>query len=164
MSFFDLQVNGYAGIDFNGGSLTTAQVREACVALKEDGTEGVLATVITDGMESMKGKLQRLVKARDEDELVREVIVGLHIEGPCINERDGYVGAHPRNCVVPASVEGMKELLEAAGGLTRLVTLAPEREPLASVSIVAVGRPLPFAPIMPASEVRSGAKTTSSPA
>ena len=60
--------------------------------------------------------------------LVREVIAGLHIEGPFINERDGYVGAHPRDCVVPASLEGMKELLEAAGGLTKLVTLAPERD------------------------------------
>lgn len=126
MSYFDLQVNGYAGIDFNAASLTAQDVRFACEAMKEDGTEGALATVITDSMESMKEKLQNLVRAREEDELVREVIVGLHIEGPFLNRSDGYIGAHPREHALPATVDGMKELLEAAGGLTRIVTLAPE--------------------------------------
>ena len=57
------------------------------------------------------------------------MIWGVHIEGPFINETPGYVGAHPPLAVRPAEVEGMKRLLEAAGGLTRLVTLAPERDP-----------------------------------
>ncbi|MFP6866770.1 MAG: N-acetylglucosamine-6-phosphate deacetylase [Roseibacillus sp.] len=126
MSYFDLQVNGYAGVDFNAESLTTGQIRSACEAMKEDGTEGMLATIITDGMESMKGKLRRLVQAREEDELVREVMVGLHIEGPFLNAADGFIGAHPRDHALAATVEGMAELLDAAGGLTRIVTLAPE--------------------------------------
>ncbi len=126
MRYFDLQVNGYAGIDFNAGAMTTEQVREACAALKEDGTEGFLATVITDEMESMKAKLRVLARAREEDELVRDVMAGLHIEGPFLNETNGYIGAHPRDCARPATVDAMQELLEAAGGLTKLVTLAPE--------------------------------------
>ena len=103
MSFFDLQVNGYAGIDFNARSLSTEEVHTACAALKADGTEGILATVITDDLAAMKEKLARLVKARDENPLVREVIAGLHIEGPFLNETDGYVGAHPREHVHRAS-------------------------------------------------------------
>ncbi len=91
MSYFDLQVNGYAGVDFNAGELTTDEIRTACAALQEDGTEGILATIITDGMEAMKGKLKRLVRAREEDGLVREVIAGLHIEGPFLNKADGYI-------------------------------------------------------------------------
>jgi N-acetylglucosamine-6-phosphate deacetylase len=126
MSYFDLQVNGYAGIDFSATALTTAQVREACVALLEDGTEAILATIITDRMDAMSGKLRRIVRAREEDELVRSVIAGVHIEGPFLNKADGYIGAHPRECALPATVDRMKELLEAADGLTKLVTLAPE--------------------------------------
>ncbi len=56
------------------------------------------------------------------------MIWGIHVEGPFINETPGYVGAHPPQAVRPADVENMKRLLEAAGGLTRLVTLAPERD------------------------------------
>ena len=126
MSFFDLQVNGYAGIDFNSASLTPEQARVACEAMLEDGTTGALATVITDSMEGMKGKLQRLVRAREEDEVVRKVLAGFHIEGPFLNQSDGFIGAHPRDCARPATVDAMKELLEAATGLTRIVTLAPE--------------------------------------
>ena len=128
MTFFDLQVNGYAGIDFNSDSLTGEQARLACDALLEDGTTGILATVITDTMESMKQKLGRIVRAREEDEVVRQVLTGIHIEGPFLNEADGYIGAHPQNCARPASVDCMKELLEAADGLARIVTLAPERD------------------------------------
>ena len=59
---------------------------------------------------------------------MRDVIWGIHIEGPFINETPGYVGAHPPRAVRPADVDAMKRLLDAAGGLTRLVTLAPERD------------------------------------
>ena len=45
MSFFDLQVNGYAGIDFNSEALTTEEARVACEAMREDGTTGALTTV-----------------------------------------------------------------------------------------------------------------------
>lgn len=129
MSYCDLQVNGYAGVDFNGDTLSSEEARVACEAMVEDGTTMALATVITDSMASMAGKLQRIVQAREEDELVRKVIVGVHIEGPFLNENDGFIGAHPRDCARPAAVEEMKTLLEAAGGLTRIVTLAPERDP-----------------------------------
>ena len=54
MRYFDLQVNGYAGIDFNSDTLTTEQAKVACSALEEDGNEGILATIITDSPESMK--------------------------------------------------------------------------------------------------------------
>lgn len=126
MSYFDLQVNGYAGVDFNGAALPPDEARRACEALREDGTEGILATVITDSIPAMVGKLQRIVRARESDELVRKVIVGIHIEGPFLNPEPGYIGAHPRDCARPAGVEDMQALLDAAGGLTRLVTLAPE--------------------------------------
>ena len=129
MRYFDLQVNGYAGIDFNSDTLTTEQAKVACSALEEDGNEGILATIITDSPESMKAKMRRIVRAREEDELVRWVVAGLHIEGPFLNPEEGFIGAHPRGQAQPASVDVMKDLMEAAGGLTRIVTLAPECDP-----------------------------------
>src|SRR5947199_1104578 len=65
---------------------------------------------------------------RERDPLVREIIAGIHIEVPFISPVDGYRGAHPKDAVRPADRDAMRRLLDAAGGLTRLVTLAPEND------------------------------------
>ena len=127
--YVDLQVNGYAGVDFNQDNLPDAELHVACQKLREDGVAGILATIVTAELPQMAGRLRRLAAIRQQDSFVREVVWGVHIEGPFINETPGYVGAHLRESVRPADVDAMKLLLDAAGGLTRLVTLAPERDP-----------------------------------
>ena len=127
--FVDLQVNGYMGIDFNQDDLTAEDLHLACGALRRDGVSAALATIITDRMEVMCQRLRRLVELRQADSLVKDVIAGVHIEGPFINRADGYRGAHPEDAVVTADVDHMQKLLDAAAGTTRLVTLAPECDP-----------------------------------
>lgn len=126
---FDLQVNGYAGADFCSSSLRLDACRTACDALRADGVGGILATVITDSVDSLCAKLSRLVSFREADPIVREMIAGFHIEGPFLNATPGYIGAHPPEHVRPANIDDTRRLLEAADGLTRLVTLAPENDP-----------------------------------
>lgn len=126
--YFDLQVNGCAGVDFNAESLTADQLHRACQKLTGDGVEGILATVITADIGVMERRLSALQKLRDADDLARRVIAGIHIEGPFLNETPGYRGAHPVEAIRPADRDLMARLLNAAGGLTRLVTLAPERD------------------------------------
>ena len=127
--YFDLQVNGYAGVDFNSDDLTDEALHEACVRLRADGVARILATVITDDLETMCRRLNNLAKLRRGDELAAEVIAGLHIEGPFISREPGYVGAHPAHAAGPASRDAAARLLEAGDGLVRLVTLAPECDP-----------------------------------
>ena len=126
---FDMQVNGYAGADFCSTDLTLDEMRHACAELKADGNGQILATVITDHVDSLCGKLAKMVEFREQDELVREMIAGFHIEGPFLNATVGYIGAHPPECVKPANVEDMKKLLDATAGLTKIVTIAPENDP-----------------------------------
>ncbi len=125
---FDLQVNGYAGTDFNTDNLTAEALRDACIALQADGVEGILATIITDELPIMERRIRKIVELRDHDELAKEVIAGFHLEGPFINAEKGYVGAHPPHAVRPATVDDAKRLCDAANGLTRLMTLAPEND------------------------------------
>ena len=125
---FDLQVNGYAGTDFNREGLTAEALHHACVCLKEDGVQGILATFITDELDTMSRRMSKLVELREQDPLAREMIAGIHIEGPFTNSEKGYVGAHPPHAVKPATVEHAKQLVDAAGGLARVVTLAPEND------------------------------------
>lgn len=126
--FFDLQVNGYGGVDFNKEALTPEELHRACKKLESDGVEGILATVVTDNIDVMARRLSRIVELREKDPLAAKLVKGFHIEGPFINELPGYRGAHPVDAIHPAREDEMKQLLEAAGGLTRVVTLAPERD------------------------------------
>lgn len=128
MKPFDLQVNGYAGTDFNGDNLTAETLHHACECLAEDGCDAILATFITDEIPTLERRIGRLVELREKDELARKMITGIHIEGPFINAMKGYVGAHPPQAVKPANVDDAKRLLAACGGLARLVTLAPEND------------------------------------
>jgi N-acetylglucosamine-6-phosphate deacetylase len=124
----DLQVNGYGGVDFCSTGTTPEQFSEACAALKEDGFGGVLATIITDHAPEMAAKLSQITAAREADPAVAEMIVGIHIEGPFLSPADGYRGAHPLPAVKEANLDDMQQLLDAGGGLTKLVTLAPEQD------------------------------------
>ena len=128
MNPFDLQVNGYAGTDFNGDNLTAESLHHACEALVEDGCDAILATFITDEIPTLERRIGKLVELRETDDLARRIISGIHIEGPFINPIKGYVGAHPPQAVKPANVDDAKRLLTAAGGLAKLVTLAPEHD------------------------------------
>jgi N-acetylglucosamine-6-phosphate deacetylase len=76
----------------------------------------------------LERRIRTLVELREKDALAQKMITGIHIEGPFINPIKGYVGAHPPHAVKPANVDDAKRLFEAAGGLARLVTLAPEHD------------------------------------
>ena len=123
---FDIQVNGYSGADFCSATLTLEQCRHACDALAADGVDGILATVITDSVEAICAKLARLAAFREADPVIAKMIVGFHVEGPFISPEPGFVGAHAREHVLPATPEAMCRIVNAGNGLLRLVTLAPE--------------------------------------
>jgi len=134
IAYLDLQVNGYHGIDFNGDLLDAESLHSVCQRLEADGVAGILATIITDTMARMTTRLARLASLREADSLAQRMIRGIHIEGPFISAFPGYVGAHPKSAAQPASTDGMQRLLDAAGGLTRIVTLAPECDPRLAVT------------------------------
>ncbi|VAX29203.1 N-acetylglucosamine-6-phosphate deacetylase [hydrothermal vent metagenome] len=131
--YFDLQVNGYAGIDLNDEYLSIDDLRLACDKLAEDKVEGILATLITDDLTLMKKRISNIIQFKKEDPVIEKIIAGLHIEGPFLNSTDGYRGAHPEEFVREADVKIMEEILDAGDGLIKLVTLAPEVDPGYSV-------------------------------
>lgn len=125
---FDIQINGYAGVDFCASDLNEVQIHEACRKLRDDGVEQILATLITDDIAAMEAKIANLVRLRNSDKFVSGVIAGIHVEGPFLSGRAGFIGAHPVEFAVPASLETTKRLVAAGQGLLRLFTLAPEMD------------------------------------
>ncbi len=129
MGFLDLQVNGYAGVDFNGDDLDAESVGAACARLESEGVDGILVTIISDSLPAMEARLRGVAKLRESVTSLRRIMRGFHIEGPFLSPVDGYRGAHPSDAAILGDRSAMQRLLDAAGGLTRLVTLAPECDP-----------------------------------
>ena len=117
---FDLQVNGFAGVDFNDPLATVSEIKEAVRAIRATGVTRFLATLITSPLDRFARCARTLLQVADP------AIVGLHMEGPWISPQDGPRGAHPREYVTAASIEDFRFRQEAAGGRILLVTLAPE--------------------------------------
>ncbi len=128
-NYFDIQVNGYGGVDFNQDDLTADDLHKACARMEADGASGFLATIITEDLTKMCARLARLAELREHDPLAKKLIAGFHIEGPFISDVDGYRGAHPKDAVRPANVDDAKRMLDAAAGLTKIITLSPECDP-----------------------------------
>lgn len=124
----DIQVNGYAGVDFNAPTLSYDEVARCCRKLQEDGTGQILATIITGPAERMVERVTQFALWLDRFPELRSVIRGLHIEGPFLNPATGYIGAHPKANAQVANVEFASRIVEAGKGAVRLWTLAPEMD------------------------------------
>src|SRR5947207_1205253 len=127
--YFDLQVNGYGGVDFNQDDLTPDALHRACEKLSADGVDGILATIITENLNAMCRRIARLVELRERDDLAKKLIAGIHVEGPFLNETNGFRGAHAADAIILAEPSSAGALLDAGNGLIKLMTLAPERDP-----------------------------------
>jgi N-acetylglucosamine-6-phosphate deacetylase len=124
--WFDFQVNGFGGVDFQSDNLSLDDLRRAVTALRHHGVARIFATLITDGVEQLCRRLQRLEELRDRDPTLAPFIAGYHLEGPWLCPTPGYCGAHPRGAMHAPSKSEFERLQNAAGGHIRLITLAPE--------------------------------------
>jgi N-acetylglucosamine-6-phosphate deacetylase len=123
--FCDIQVNGFAGCDFNHAQTTSAHIIHALSRLKETGCTVVLPTLITAQPALLQALFHQLalLPTRLPD---GTQIPGFHLEGPFISPQDGARGAHPLNAVQPPNRTAFQTFQKAARGRIAMVTLAPE--------------------------------------
>lgn len=124
--YFDLQVNGFAGVDFQQPDLSTRQLAQAVAALHAHGTDRILLTLITDSIGRLCTKLARIEGILRRHPALARTIVGYHLEGPYLLPARGYSGAHEPKWMHAPDLAEFDQLWVAAGGRIRLMTLAPE--------------------------------------
>src|SRR5258708_10691081 len=117
---FDLQVNGFAGVDFNAPDLIPDRAAQALDAMRATGVTRCLPTLITSALVAFAAAARVLSRLDDP------AVARIHMEGPYISPHDGARGAHPRSDVIPASLRDCRRRQDAADGRIVLVTLAAE--------------------------------------
>jgi len=121
--FVDVQINGFAGVDFR--TATVEELLNAADLLAGTGTTAFLPTLYSLPPEGYVAALEGIEAAQDEQEQ-RGVggawIGGAHLEGPFLAKR--WAGAHQRHHLLDPDLEVLRMLLDA--GPIHLVTLAPE--------------------------------------
>lgn len=125
-NWVDLQVNGYAGVDFNAPGLTPDAVLALTERLSADGTAAFLPTLVTGDPEMLLGTIRSIVDARRRFPACEKAIRGIFLEGPFISPEPGAVGTHPTEWVRPPDLALFGRFQDAAEGLVKIVNVAAE--------------------------------------
>lgn len=136
----DLQVNGFAGIDFNDSALTAAAMDQALEAMARTGVTACLPTLITAPENVLAERLRALDDAVANSRLGPLMVPGFHLEGPFLNPAPGFAGCHPPSAMVPPDPALLERLTTGLRRPVLLLTLAPEREGALAVIRWAVAR------------------------
>jgi N-acetylglucosamine-6-phosphate deacetylase len=123
--FIDLQVNGFAGVDYNSPESSAEEIGRSIDTVLSTGVTRFFPTVITGSPDRMLAALRNLARAR-EALPNGEAMEAFHVEGPHISPEDGPRGAHPAGWVRPPRFYEYQHWQEAAQGNVRLITLSPE--------------------------------------
>jgi N-acetylglucosamine-6-phosphate deacetylase len=129
--FVDVHIHGAGGHDVMEGNVRALDRIAATVA--RHGTTSLVATTVTAPIEetchSLEG-IARYIRSHEELKEPQEngklaaEFVGIHLEGPFISK--ARRGVHPPDAIARPSVEVLQQFLDAADGLVKIVTIAPE--------------------------------------
>lgn len=124
----DIQINGFNGLDFNSYGVTAEKLDCALSAMLECGVTRCLPTLISAEENKLYRLLQELDDAVKQSALGKEMVMGYHIEGPFLSPKEGFVGAHPKEAMIPGSVAIVKKMQSLSSKPIKLMTVAPEIE------------------------------------
>lgn len=122
----DIQVNGYAGVDFQRDDCTAAELEWATAGLSAAACSRFLLTFITNRWDRMLARLRHYQALRAASPRLRRRIAGWHLEGPFMSPLPGFHGAHSPEYMEAPSAARMHQLKTVVGDEPTLMTLAPE--------------------------------------
>ncbi len=126
-SLFDLQINGYGGVDFQQDDLTLNDLLSATRQLRAAGCASFLLTLITDEWPLIISRLRGFRTLRSQSVELKSAIAGWHIEGPFLSAEPGFHGAHDPSRMIDPTPEHIRVLRSIAGDDPVLLTVSPER-------------------------------------
>ncbi len=121
--FIDVHTHGAYGFDTNDAE--PEGLRNWMKRIPQEGVTGILPTTVTQMPEVLTEALKNVAGVVREGYEGAEIL-GVHFEGPYLDME--YKGAQPPEAIAKATVEQFKMYQEAAEGLIKYITLAPEHD------------------------------------
>ena len=121
--FIDVHTHGAYGFDTNDAE--EEGLRHWMKHIPEEGVTGILPTTVTQMPDVLTAALENVAKVVEEGYEGAEIL-GVHFEGPYLDME--YKGAQPPEAIAQATVEQFAMYQEAAKGLIKYITLAPEHD------------------------------------
>ena len=121
--FIDVHTHGAYGFDTNDAE--PEGLRDWMKRIPEEGVTAILPTTVTQMPEVLTEALRNVAAVVKEGYEGAEIL-GVHFEGPYLDME--YKGAQPPEAIATAAVEQFKMYPEAAEGLIKYITMAPEHD------------------------------------
>lgn len=121
--FIDIHTHGAYGFDTNDAE--PEGLRDWMRRIPEEGVTSILPTTVTQMPEVLTRAVANVAAVVKEGYEGAEIL-GVHFEGPYLDM--DYKGAQPPEAIAQATVEQFKMYQEAASGLIKYITLAPEHD------------------------------------
>lgn len=121
--FIDVHTHGAYGFDTNDAN--EEGLRNWCKNIPEEGVTAFCPTTITQSVDILTNAVKNVADVVEGGYEGAEII-GIHFEGPYLNV--DHKGAQPIEYIVPGTVEEFKHYQNAAKGLIKLITMAPEKD------------------------------------
>lgn len=121
--FIDVHTHGCYGFDTNDAE--PEGLRNWMAHIPEEGVTSILPTTVTQMPDVLTKAVANVAKVVGEGYVGAEIL-GIHFEGPYLDME--YKGAQPPEAIAKPTVEQFKMYQEAAHGLIRYITMAPEQD------------------------------------
>lgn len=121
--FIDVHTHGAYGFDTNDAE--PEGLRDWMKRIPEEGVTAILPTTVTQMPDVLTAALKNVAAVVSEGYEGAEIL-GVHFEGPYLDME--YKGAQPPEAIAKATVEQFKMYQEAAQGLIKYITMAPEHD------------------------------------
>ena len=121
--FIDVHTHGAYGFDTNDAE--PEGLRDWMKRIPEEGVTAILPTTVTQMPDVLTAALKNVAAVVSEGYEGAEIL-GVHFEGPYLEME--YKGAQPPEAIAKATVEQFKMYQEAAQGLIKYITMAPEHD------------------------------------
>lgn len=139
-SLFDVQINGYGGVDFQRDDFSGDDLLTAARKLRKHGCAKFFLTLITADWQKLISRFKRAKQLHDQSPELRSVIAGWHIEGPFLSNQLGFHGAHEPALMLDPTPHKIDELSDISASDPLLLTISPERDGAISAIKHAVAR------------------------
>ena len=123
----DLQINGALGLAFPDVTIDSGEkLIEINQFLWNQGVDAYCPTIVTAAVSQIQTALAGFdtFKSQSNPQPNQATIAGIHLEGPFLNPAKR--GAHPKEHILPLTIDNLKRVLGDYASLVKIITLAPE--------------------------------------